>query len=383
MPGRAGARVRTESMIDRLSKKPLQEGFDLWDKDFILGALRLFQCKLEKCPPFEQAPCCDAVGCILLILEEADEAVEQFQTAADKYDLVSKKPLVALMKAKIAEAREGPEAALKVCNEGLADFEKGEEVASGMKQNIGRLLTYRADLHGKMGNVAAGVADCDKAVEQGAGWLKPGDAVHLAHFTKGQLLAQDEKDKEAIEAFTAAVAARPEHFQSWDAMFPLKKAQEDLQGALQCVEKALEIHGKAALVREKAFLLSEMGQDDAALKYCDEAIAKPPHEETEALTGPGEATAMMHKAKAAIYADMGKLEEASASLKEALKCDPQDQEALRMNADISTALARDYLQQHSIPQFLDQLISMVLKSKPENPVSFMVDAIEGGEIAVP
>ena len=41
----------------------------MWDKDYMLGALRLFQCKLEVAPPFEQAACLDSVGDILAGIE--------------------------------------------------------------------------------------------------------------------------------------------------------------------------------------------------------------------------------------------------------------------------------------------------------------------------
>ena len=53
----------------QLGRKPLSEGFELWDRDYMLGALRLFQCKLEVAPPFEVAACLDAVGDILVGIE--------------------------------------------------------------------------------------------------------------------------------------------------------------------------------------------------------------------------------------------------------------------------------------------------------------------------
>eukprot|EP01065_Artemidia_motanka_P048680 TRINITY_DN789_c1_g1_i1.p2 TRINITY_DN789_c1_g1~~TRINITY_DN789_c1_g1_i1.p2 ORF type:complete len:411 (+),score=166.88 TRINITY_DN789_c1_g1_i1:79-1233(+) len=379
----AGARVRTESMIQRLSKKPLQDGFDLWDKDYVLGALRLFQCKLEGCPPFEQAPCLEAIACILVVIEELEEAVEHFQLAAEKYDLVQKKPLACLMRARMAEVQTGPEEAIRVCGEGLADHDAGADIPAAQKPQVARLLIFRADLHGKTKNELAGIKDADAAIALGPMILKANDTVHTAHFTKGQLLQSLDKVDEAAKAFTAATTARPEHFASWEALSGIKQQQGDLDGALQAIDKAFALHGKAALLRNKAFVLSEMGRDDDALKVCDEAIAKPPHEETEALTGPAGSVAILHQAKAAILADSGKLEEAAMCLKEALKCDPQDSDALRMSADINTTLARDYLQQNSIPQFLDNLIAHVLRAKPDAPVNFMVEAIEKGTVPLP
>eukprot|EP00756_Hemistasia_phaeocysticola_P049536 Hpha_TRINITY_DN24034_c0_g1::TRINITY_DN24034_c0_g1_i1::g.130340::m.130340 len=108
----AARRIRTESMIDRLGRKPLQEGFDLWDKDYLLGAMRLFQCKLEIAPPFESAVCMDAVGEILNELDDAEEAREHFCGASDKYLLVSKRILSELMLCKAEEVRAGAQNAL-------------------------------------------------------------------------------------------------------------------------------------------------------------------------------------------------------------------------------------------------------------------------------
>lgn len=381
MPGKA-SRVRTESMIQRLGKKPMQEGFDLWDKEYVLGALRLFQCKLETCPPFEQAPCIDAIASILMLIEETEEAVEHYQLAAEKYDTVQKKPLAAMMNAKIAESQRGCGEAIKILNEALADVDGGKEPGDSVKSQLGRLLIYRADLHGKEENFAAGVADCDKAATLSPAWLKSGDATFLAHYTKGKLFQAEERHEDASAAFVAAVGLRADHYLSWEQLQLEKQALGDNNGALECIEKAFALHGKAALLRDKAFILSEMGKDDEALKVCDDTIAKPPHEETEAMAGPAEAVGIMYKAKAAILADMGRMDEASAALKEALRNDPHDAEALRMSADVSTTLARDYLQQQNIPQFLDSLISHVLKEKPDNPIAFMVEAIEKNDVAM-
>lgn len=385
MPAKGASRVRTESMIQRLGKKPMQEGFDLWDKDFVLGALRLFQCKLETCPPFEQAPCLEAIGTILYLIDETEEALEHWQLAMEKYETINKAPLVALMKARIAETQSGggTTAALKVCAEALAATDGGEAPGDAAKQNVGRLLLYRADLHGKEENFSAAIQDCDKAASFGPGWLKAGDSTFHAHFLKASLLNAQDRTEEAIAAVKEALKLRPEHFQSWELLSQMKqKDPVDVQGALDAIEKAFELHNKATLLRDKAFMLSELGKDEEAIKVCDDTIAKPPHEETEAMAGPAEAVGIMYKAKAAILADAGRMDEASAALKEALRNDPHDAEALRMSADVSTTLARDYLQQQNIPQFLDTLISHVLKAKPDNPIAFMVDAIEKNEVSL-
>jgi len=370
-------------MIQRLSKKPLSEGYELWDKGYILGALRLFQCKLEGCPPFEVAPCTDAVGAILEIIEELDEAVEHYDLAAEKYDTIQKKVLGSLMRAKSAAAKGDPEGALKLCNEGLADHDKGAEIDQAKKFQYARLLMTRADLHAQAKNFEAGLKDITDAIGLEPGYDKPGQATHLAHYSKGLIYSDMEDFESADKAFTAAVGLRPEHFASWEALFRTKKELGQLAPAVDALDKAFALHGKAELVREKAFTLSEMGKDDEALEVCDKAIENPPHEETEAFTGPAESVAILHKAKAAILADAGNMDDAAKAIKDALTCDPQDPDAMRMSADITTTLARDYLQKNNIPQFLDALIGHVLQSKPEAPVAFMLEAIEKGAISVP
>ena len=148
---------------------------------------------------------------------------------------------------------------------------------------------------------------------------------------------------------------------------PPLSAQDDQASALTYIAKAYELHPKASLLREKAFLLSEMGRDDEGIKVCDDGIADPPHEETEALTGNTASVATLYKAKAAILADAGRLTEARDALKGAIALDANDTEVVRMAADISTTLSREYLTANNIPQFLDSLVTHVLQTKPADP----------------
>eukprot|EP01061_Rhynchopus_euleeides_P036051 TRINITY_DN60738_c0_g1_i1.p1 TRINITY_DN60738_c0_g1~~TRINITY_DN60738_c0_g1_i1.p1 ORF type:complete len:405 (+),score=174.60 TRINITY_DN60738_c0_g1_i1:70-1215(+) len=376
------SRVRTESMIQRLAKKPLSEGFDLWDKDYLLGALRLFQCKLESSPPFEVAPCLEAIATLLAILEEYEDAIEHYTLASDKYHLIHKKHIGEMMKAKAVELKDGPEEALKLVDTIIASGK--EDGSAKEKMQLGCVYTYRADLCGKTDQLDRGVEDALKALSLGPGRMEAGDLLYLTHNQLGQLYqAIPEKITEADKAFTEAVTLRPIYFQAIESLIPLKRAQDDQEGALQYIESAYELHPKAGLLREKAFLLSELGRDDEGIKVCDDGIADPPHEETEALTGNTTSVATLYKAKAAILADAGRLTEARDALQGAISLDTSDAEAVRMAADISTTLSRDYLASNNIPQFLDALVTHVLQSKPADPCAFMVEAIENNKVPLP
>eukprot|EP01059_Diplonema_ambulator_P008706 TRINITY_DN1837_c0_g2_i1.p1 TRINITY_DN1837_c0_g2~~TRINITY_DN1837_c0_g2_i1.p1 ORF type:complete len:376 (+),score=112.45 TRINITY_DN1837_c0_g2_i1:1146-2273(+) len=374
------SRVRTESMIQRLAKKPISEGFELWDKDYLLGALRLFQCKLDSSPPFELAPCREAVACILAAIDEDEEAIEMFNMAAEKYDLIQKPLVAGLMRAKAAELTEGEEVALKLVNDCIAkgNMENQKEIPQ-----LGRLYSYRADLNGKAGRITEGIADCEKALSLHPGRFEPGDLEHITHHQLGKLYESLKDTQAAEKCFMEALKCRNIYFPSCEALIPIKKAQEDLEGALVHIENAFALHPKANLLREKAFLYSEMGRDEEGLKICNDGIADPPTEETEALTGHSTSKAILYKAKAAILADAGRLEEAKAALEGALEQDGSDIEAIRMSADVNTTLSREYLAANAIPQFLDSLVSYVLQSKPEDPIAFMVDAIENDKVPLP
>eukprot|EP01060_Flectonema_neradi_P037433 TRINITY_DN7535_c0_g2_i1.p1 TRINITY_DN7535_c0_g2~~TRINITY_DN7535_c0_g2_i1.p1 ORF type:complete len:376 (+),score=84.72 TRINITY_DN7535_c0_g2_i1:64-1191(+) len=374
------SRVRTESMIQRLSKKPLSEGFDLWDKDYILGALRLFQCKLDSAPPFEVAPCLESIAAILALFEEDDDAVEHYSMAGDKYSLIQKKLVSGMMQAKMTELSKDPQAALKLVGETIA---QGDETSAKDKSQLGRLYSYKGELLSKIDNDSEALTAFEKAISLTPGRMEAGDLEYLTQYQLGLLHVKMNKPSEADAAFTACLKLKPTYFLAAEALIPLKKSSEDLEGAMIIIDTAYELHPKANLLREKAFLYSEMGKDDEGIKVCDDGIADPPHEETEALTGASGAVVTLCKAKAAIFADSGRLEDAKQALDVALAADPRDLESNRMSADVNTTLAREYLAGKGIPQFLDSLVNHVLQSKPEDPLSFMVEAIETDAVPLP
>ena len=360
------SRVRTESMIQRLSKKPLSEGFDLWDKDYILGALRLFQCKLDAAPPFEVAPCLESIATILALFEENDDAIEHYSMAGDKYSLIQKKLVAGMMRAKITELTKDPQAALQAVEELIIE---GDETNAKDKMQLGRLHTYKGELLAKLNQDEQAIVSLEKAVSLSPGRMEAGDLEYLSQYYLGQVYAKVNNLPGADKAFSACLKLKPTYFLAAESLIPIKKASEDLEGAMITIDTAYELHPKANLLREKAFLYSEMGKDDEGIKVCDDGIANPPHEETEALTGSSGAVVTLCKAKAAIFADSGRLEDAKQALDVALASDPRDLESIRMSADVNTTLAREYLAGKGIPQFLDSLVNHVLQSKPEDPLS--------------
>src|SRR3989338_7765918 len=96
-PSKPDLRARTQSMAQRLAKQPLSEGFDLWDRGYILGAMRLFTFKAENAPPFQVGMILDAMGHLLCSLAEWEDAKENFNYAAEKYQLIQQPILAEIM----------------------------------------------------------------------------------------------------------------------------------------------------------------------------------------------------------------------------------------------------------------------------------------------
>eukprot|EP01065_Artemidia_motanka_P027016 TRINITY_DN32258_c0_g1_i1.p1 TRINITY_DN32258_c0_g1~~TRINITY_DN32258_c0_g1_i1.p1 ORF type:complete len:413 (+),score=146.93 TRINITY_DN32258_c0_g1_i1:71-1240(+) len=387
MPGKS--RIRTESMIDRLGKKPLSEGYDLWDRDYVLGALRLFQCKLEVAPPFEVAACLDAVGEILSQLDEdeQEEAQKHFDQAKAKYSLINRKVLSQLMECKELEAADGAQAALNRLVRVLEPFDSrrslgktGAELAGeeGKDQPgaVGRCYLYRAELLGGLKRAEEGLVEVDTAISLQC------DRLHLAYARKGDLLSSLERNAEAIDCYRQAVETNGHYVPALEAWVNCLRIEEREAESIEVIDTCLKLHPRATLIRDKAFILSNGGRDADALEILDRAIQTPPHEETESLMTNSECTAVLHKAKAAIHADAGRFEEANRSLEAALQSAPGDEEAESMRREVFLTLGRDYLSKHSIPQYLDALVGKVLEKKPDDPLSFMAELVEGDKVVV-
>lgn len=331
--GKRQSRIRTESMIDRLGKKPISEGFELWDKQYTLGALRLLQCKVDSqtaagAPPFEVAQALDAVGEIMSSLEDVEEAAEHFKLAAEKYRLIQKNILADLMEAKAAQSSEAIDKLLAPFDEKLEKGCHPDDIAADAKKeesSVGRAYLYRAELlHEKEKNEEA-LAAVDVAIGLNA------TRIHIAHSLRGLILAGLGKISEAKEAQLAAIKERSCYFPAVEALFLLQK-DDDKEAALNYLETAISLHPQAHLIREKAFLLSETGKDDAALDLLDKAIESPPHEEEGAADSDSKCTLL--RGKAAILADLERFDDALKVLSECLSLDPEDEEAKNMKESI-------------------------------------------------
>eukprot|EP01062_Namystynia_karyoxenos_P068172 TRINITY_DN6249_c0_g2_i1.p1 TRINITY_DN6249_c0_g2~~TRINITY_DN6249_c0_g2_i1.p1 ORF type:complete len:562 (+),score=220.62 TRINITY_DN6249_c0_g2_i1:107-1792(+) len=340
MPGKRGAkpggkaRVRTESMIDRLGKKPLSDGFDLWDKDYILGALRLFQCKLEVAPPFEVAACHDAVAEILCLIEETGEAATQFEEAAKKYSIINKGRLASLMTVKQAALEKSPADALADLETALASFDPKLEqdtpvedlgVAKVELPQLGRQYLFRAELLMSLDRSGDALKHALSAVKLGT------DRVHLAHLVRAQALGALGMNTDAAQACADAVAARPCFVMGYELMADCLRLEGKDAECAEALRKACEQHPKPTLIRDEAFAVSAQGDDAAALSLLEKHIADPPHEEGDDAD---ESRAVLLKAKAAILADQEQWAKAVAALEAALKAVPGDDEAMAMLAQV-------------------------------------------------
>lgn len=321
----------------RLSKKPLSEGFELWDKGYYLGAMRLFIFKAETSPPFQLGACLDAMGHLLARLDEGADAKENFGFAAEKYELIQQPVLAKVMLVK-GVAAEDPAAALPQVDALIKEHDpegKAHELQDAkLKSALARAYYTRAELlmEASDDNTAAALKDAEYACA--IGWERD----HVAYYLAATLQQQSGNVQGAMAALEKALSRNANFVMAYEALVPLLLQQGDKERALSLLTKAIELHPKSALIRQKAFTLSESGNDAAALAMLDEYIATPPHEETEALVStPGAASATFLKAKAAIYADGGKMAEAQAAAEEALKHNPGDEEATKLLADIKAS----------------------------------------------
>lgn len=327
------ARVRTESMAQRLAKKPIAEGFELWDKGFTLGAMRLFIFKAESSPPFQLGPCLDAVAHLLEQMDELDDAAENYGFAAEKYDLIQQSTLSRLMKVKATLCKDGADVAVKEFDALLLELDadhKAAELPDGKaKAAIARVYNARAEaiLEQENGDVKKALDDAMYASQ--IGW----DRSHIALYTIGQAKERLEDFTGAIEAYTKAITANPKYLQPYLALSQVVRG-DNPQRALEYLTAAIEVHPRSAIIRDKAYIMSELKDDAGALAFLDAMIADPPVEEGEGIGEKGSTEATLYKAKAAILADLGRMDEALASAEAAVKKVPTDVEAAQMVADI-------------------------------------------------
>lgn len=329
------ARTRTESMAQRLAKKPISEGFELWDKGFYLGAMRLFIFKAESAPPYQLAPCLDAVANLLLEMDEVDDAAQNFEFARGKYDIVQQPDLALLMEVCGLECTAGSKVALAKLDDYIKakDVKEVEAADTKVKTAFARLyytkalLTVRAD-----GSLQEAKSAAEAAVA--LGW----ERVHIGYFLLGKIHAALEDIDGAVTAFKQALHHCPQYLAPYIELIRILRPSDPVATA-KLLDEAIAVHPRSAIIRDKAFLLSEQGSDQEAVKLLDDMIANPPVEESEGGLSCKEASvATFLKAKAAIYADMGKLAEAVEAAEQAVEQVPTDEEAKVMLKDIKAVV---------------------------------------------
>lgn len=338
------ARIRTESMVQRFAKLPISEGYELWDKDYPLAALRFFTFKSDAdgAPPFQIAPCLDATGEISLRLEGFDDAKTQFGLAADKYQLIFQPLLAELMRTKITEATDGASKALERLKEYLKkmdpEYKGGDSKADRkLKMGLARCYCYLSELilsTAEEDDLSTAAPEAVKAASLAVelGW----DRVHCGYRALGDALDALGDFEKAKEAYTKAISLCPYYSEAYERLIDVSKSLKDPPSTLiALLDKALEVRHRASLVREKAFVISDMNGDAAALEFLNENISKPPREEMELCdTSGGPSVCTLLKAKAAILADAGKMKEALEAAEAAAAAYPRDEEAPRLVNDI-------------------------------------------------
>lgn len=341
-------KVRTESMVQRFAKLPISEGYELWDKDYVLAALRFFTFKSDAdgAPPFQIAPCIDATGEISLRMQGMEDARIQFGLAADKYQLILQPVLAELMRIKITEATDGATKALEQLKAYLTKMDPeynggGAKADRKLKMGLARCYAYLSELildTADDDKLSAAAAESVKAASLAVelGW----DRVHCGHRALGDAYDALGDLVKAKEAYSKAISLCPHYSEAYERLIGVSKAlKESPATTIGLLNKAIEIHPRASLVREKAFVISEVDGDAAALEFLDGYISKPPLEEME-LGGQagGPSICTLLKAKAAILADGGKLKEALEVAQAAVTAYAKDEEAPRIVSDIQQTM---------------------------------------------
>lgn len=379
-------------MVQRFAKKPISEGFDLWDRDYPLGALRFFIFKSETVLPFQLAPCLDAIGEISLQMGGLDDSREQFALAMEKYKILSQPILSDLMRIKVVELDDGAEAAMTQLTELLdrSDVTRsGGEAKVDIKTRSGlaRCYAYMAELllsrasetsdEGDAGTPAAVEGDeeeadvvhnasaktsaqrqmtLQKAIDAAQMAISLGwDRVHVgygllgdAYMALADLESAYEAYKNALQRSANYVLVLEKQIDVVKRMTALHNKGDDAEKVraletetLALLDRSIEAHPRADVIREKAFLLSELDSDAAALEFLEQHINSPPLQETESTDSvSGNTIAILSKAKAAILADGGNFPAALEAAQAAVKAEPHDDETTALIEDIKSSMQK-------------------------------------------
>jgi len=329
-----GARVRTESMVQKLAKQPMSEGFVLMDKQYLLGAMRLLTVKAENSPPFQLGPCLEAIANICAQLKEAEDAVENYGYAAEKFDLIMQPVVANIMRGKAIEQQQGTQAALNFMDEVIKTADPENKILSmpdgKPKEHLARAYHFRSELKLSL-DIADSSAIDDAQTAAAVGW----DRGFLAHYTLGLLMLKTGDNAAALAAFSQAASLNNNFVDALDGMLELLNDKPDQW--LATMDKIIALHPRAEDIRAKAFKLSELQRDAEALALLDQWIASPPQEEAVGrgvYMSPQETKVLFLKSKAIIYADQGNFADAKTAAQQALEIAPGDAEVEKLLEDI-------------------------------------------------
>ncbi|KAK7202051.1 Tetratricopeptide repeat [Novymonas esmeraldas] len=354
-------RKRTESLSKMYAKKPISEGYSLWDREYLLAAMRVFTFKAEGAPPFVLAPYLDSVAEITLQMHDLEDAAEQFAIAAGKYQLIDQKVLADLMRFKVTEVSSSAEIALEQVQAYLAAQDPqrsggGDGATAQTKSAFARVYAYLADLllgsldEEKTSGAVLTQARAAAELAVQLGW----DRDHCGWLVVGDVYAASGDYEKSKEAYGKALQKCPHYAKALERQIGVlqqlvraadERGDGDGKAALNAellalLTRSIDVHPLANTFREKAFLLSEMQGDEVALAFVSEMLEHPPQEEIDVVgSSSKETTATLLKAKAAILADGDQLDAALAAATKALEVNPNDDEAKSIISDLHESMA--------------------------------------------
>lgn len=362
-------RKRTESLSKIYSKKPISEGYNLWDREYLLAAMRVFTFKAEGAPPFVLAVYLDALAEITLQMHDLEDAAEQFAIAAGKYQLIDQKVLADLMRFRVTEVSSSAEIALEQVKAYLEAQDPhrnggGDGANAQTKSAFARVYAYLADLllRSVEDDAPAGPGAAPRATDAlvqaraaaelavRLGW----DRDHCGYVVLGDVYVAIGDYAKAKEAFGKALEKCPHYAKAIERQIgvlqQLARAAEERNDEagraalntelLALLNRSIEVHPLANTFREKAFLLSEVEGDEAALAFVANSLEHPPQEEIDVIGSSAKETmTTLLKAKAAILADGDQLDAALEAANKALEVSPNDEEAQSIVRDIRESMA--------------------------------------------
>ena len=382
-------RVRTESMIVRLSKKSISEGFELLDKGYVLGAMRLFMFKADTAPPFEAVICFDCIGQILLQMGELEDAAEHFENATERYQMIMQPILSELMRVQKIQATQGASEAIAKCLQLIDAQLEGKEVGTELsdmfpdlksKSAMCRVYATLAGLYVELVNTYLDENNIDslenntpdaqrhcvhiqdllaKALVAINASLSIGkwDRIHMAIYTKAQILERKSKfsphgaqSTEYLDLYKQCIDMNGNYILAYEKLLSHcsmvdANAKSPLTHDLveNLFQQALSHHPKSDIIVQFAYFLSDISKDNEGIALLDKYISEPPNEEGKSFIITKDSTeqliSKLYRAKAAILADNDLVHEAIESVQQGLALCPSDELSNKMLADLNSLYA--------------------------------------------